>query len=88
MKNGEKDPNNPDSMHDACSNQYCKYCGAPIFESKSLELKLPDVLKSRLTKSSKDSKYTKMGIDDLLEFIEKGPKKPAKQVNQLAIMDE
>lgn len=49
MKNGENDPNNPDSMHDACSNQYCKYCGAPIFESKSLELKLPDVLKSRLT---------------------------------------
>lgn len=29
-----------------------------------------------------------MGIDDLLEFIEKGPKQPAKQFNQFAILDE
>lgn len=46
IRNGEINTNNSDSMHDACSNQYCKYCGASIFETKPLEVKLPEILKS------------------------------------------
>ena len=69
-------------MHDACSNQYCKYCGAPILDSKPPEVKLPEVLKSSFNQSVQESEYSKMAIDDLLEFIEKGPKQPVKKVNQ------
>jgi hypothetical protein len=50
IKNAEENSSkNPENDHEACLNQYCKYCGAPILENKgSVEVKIPEIIKDDL----------------------------------------
>jgi hypothetical protein len=47
-------------------------------DSKFIEPKIPEILKNTSTPAP-DSKYVKVDLDDLVDFIEKGKKLPSQQ---------